>query len=135
MSHAAITREFTSHGVSRARLWFGLLGGAIAWTIHLLAAYAIAEFGCVGRLGERTYANISLVAWMELALTAAMVLVALAATAVSYRCQRQLRSIESGGGPLVAAYFTARAGLLASGTFTFVILFESIPIFFYLRSC
>ena len=78
--------------VSRASLWFGLFGGAIAWTIHFMSAYAVAEFGCVGKVGERIYWNISLVAWLELALTALALLVAAAATAVAYRSQRRLLS-------------------------------------------
>ena len=47
--------------VSRGALWFGLFGGAIAWTVHLMFAYAAAEFGCIGRLGERGYLGITLV--------------------------------------------------------------------------
>ena len=128
---AATTRE-----VSRASLWFGLFGGAIAWTIHFLSAYVVAEFGCVGRLGERSFGNISLVAWLELALTAVGVLVAAAATAVAHRSQRRLQaSATASDSSGEAERYTARAGLLTSGIFTFVILFESIPIFFYLRSC
>ena len=126
----------TKSEVSRLSLWFGLFGGAIAWTIHFMSAYAVAEFGCVGRLGERTYWNISLVAWLELAITAAAVLVAAAATAVAYRSQLPLlSSAYNADAAREAERQTARAGLLTSGVFTFAILFESIPIFFYLRSC
>jgi hypothetical protein len=135
MQQAVANRDLRHSGISRARLWFGLLGGASAWTIHLFSAYAIAEFGCVGRLAERSYGSLSVVAWLEVALTVAMLLVAAAATAVAYRSEQRLRSLESTGQNLVADSFTARAGLLASGIFTFVILFESIPILFYLRDC
>lgn len=137
--------------VSRGALWFGLLGGAIAWTVHLMFAYAAAEFGCVGRLGERGYLGITLVAWLEVALTSATALVAGAATFVAYRCDRRLRddAIQMGAAQtnaadsnaaltnaaLVAEQYTARAGLLTSGLFTFIILFESIPILYYLRNC
>lgn len=129
MSAAAMNSK-----VSRASLWFGLLGGAIAWTIHFLSAYAVAEFGCVGKLGQRSYGNISIVAWLELALTAVAVLVAATATAAAYQNQRRLLA-SAGGAALEAECCTARAGLYTSAIFTFVILFESIPIFFYMRSC
>jgi hypothetical protein len=122
--------------VSRGALWFGLFGGAVAWTVHLMLAYAAAEFGCVGRLGERGYLGISLVAWLELALTVVTTLVAGAATVVAYRNHRRLRSGEGEEDAAVAAErYTAWAGLLTSGMFTFIILFESIPILYYLHSC
>ncbi len=126
----------TNNEVSRVNLWVGLFGGAMAWAIHFLSAYVVAEFGCVGKLGERSYWNISLVAWLELVLTFAAVLAAAISTAVAYRSQLRLWSAtDAECATLQAERYTARAGLLTSGIFTFVILFESIPIFFYLRSC
>jgi hypothetical protein len=129
----AIAREIV---VSRGALWFGLLGGAIAWTAHLMLAYVAAEFGCVGRLGERSYLGISMVAWFEIVLTVVMTLASGAATAVAYRSHRRLRSSVTGeDNALAAERYTAWAGVLTSGTFTFIILFESIPILYYLHSC
>lgn len=126
----------TNGEVSRPSLWFGLFGGAMAWTIHFMSAYVVAEFGCVGGLGERSYWNISLVAWLELILTVTAVLVAAVSTAVAYRSQLRLPSGTDGAGTAQQAErYAARAGLLTSGIFTFVILFESIPIFFYLHRC
>jgi hypothetical protein len=124
--------------VSRGRgaLWFGLLGGAIAWTAHLLLAYVAAEFGCVGRLGERGYLGITPVAWLEAGLTLATALVSGAATVVAYRSHRRLRcDAEQADPTVVAEQYTARAGVLTSGLFTFIILFESIPILYYLHDC
>lgn len=121
--------------VSRGALWFGLFGGAIAWTAHLMLAYAAAEFGCVGRLGERGYLGITFVAWLELALTVATTMVAAAATVVAYRSHRHLRSGEAEDAKVAAERHIAWTGFLTSGTFTFVILFESIPILYYLHGC
>src|SRR5687768_10869842 len=130
---STVTREVR---VSRGALWFGLLGGAVAWTVHLMLAYAAAEFGCVGRLGERSYLGISLVAWLELALTVATTMAAGAATVVAYRSHRRLRSDDAEEDAAGAAErYTAWAGLLTSALFTFIILFESIPILYYLHSC
>jgi hypothetical protein len=123
---SAVARDV---GAGRGALWFGLLGGAAAWTAHLTLAYAAAEFGCVGGLGVRGYLGVSLVAWLELALTAVTTLVAASATAVAYRAFRRLRPDEA------AERYAARAGLLTSGLFTFIILFESIPILYYLHRC
>jgi hypothetical protein len=122
--------------VRRASLWFGLLGGAIAWAIHFLSAYVIAEFGCVGRLDLRRYGNISLVAWLELGISFIAVAAAAAATRAAHRCLQQLPSGDGDASAERPAERTlARTGLFTSGIFTFVILFESIPIFFYLHRC
>lgn len=134
MRTAVVTRQNTQYRYRRAALWFGLVGGGVAWTLHLLSAYAIAEFGCVSGMGERSTAGISLVAWMELAATAMTACLAAAAAVVAYRMQHQFAAGTSDS-THVGEQTTAWAGLLASGFFTFVILFESIPILFYLRDC
>ena len=119
---------------SRGPIWFGLFGGAIAWTIHLMFAYVTAEFGCVSGLAERDYLGLSIVAWIEFALTAVTTLLAGAATAVAYGVYRRLQS-ENQSGTQSAERYALRAGVLTSGIFTFVIVFESIPILYYLQNC
>jgi hypothetical protein len=128
----------TSHNgrVNRGALWFGLLGGAFAWLAHLIFAYLVAEFGCVGRWDEQSYLGVSVVAWLVIALTAATTLAACAATAVAYRSHRLLRSsADHHSANPAAERDTAWYGVLTSGLFVFVILFESIPILYYLKSC
>lgn len=132
LTNSTVTRQVE---VSRGALWFGLLGGAISWTAHLILAYAVAEFGCVGQLGERGYLGVSTVAWLELSLTVVTTLVAGTATVVAYRSHRRLRSRDADDAAEAAERYTAWAGLLTSGMFTFIILFESIPILYYLHSC
>jgi hypothetical protein len=120
--------------VGRAAMWFGLLGGAGAWTAHLLLAYSVAEFGCLSGFGERSYMTISVVAWLEVAVTALTAVIAAFAAFVAFRSYRILRSqdvVET----TAAEEYTARVGLITSGIFTFIILFESIPILYYLRTC
>lgn len=119
--------------ISQWTLWFGLIGGALAWLTHLLSAYAIAEFGCVGRLGEVHYLELSLVAWLELGSTAVTTLASAAATVVANQNHARLRAIHEESDSARENF--AWSGVLASGLFTFFILFESIPILFYLQSC
>ena len=126
----------THSPISRGSLWFGLLGGALIWTIHFMLAFGIAEFGCVSGLGQRWYGGVSVVAWLELAITVAAFSIAIAATAVAYRNQVRLTSPAPNPGSIAEIHeYTARAGFYTSAIFSFVILFESIPIFFYLRHC
>lgn len=128
----------TSAAVHRPMLWFGLLGGALAWTAHLMFAYAAAEFGCVSGWGRGRYLDVSFVAWLEVALTAVTATVAAASTFVAYRYHRRLAPppLESAdGSALTTQRYIAFVGLLAGSLFFVAILFESIPIFFYLRHC
>jgi hypothetical protein len=111
------------------------LGGSAAWTAHLLLAYGIAEFGCVSGLGERSYNGISVVAWLEITATILATTAAASATWVANRSRRILRSQAQELGDPAAAEYTAKAGQITSGIFTFIILFESIPILYYLRDC
>lgn len=121
--------------VSRGALWFGLFGGALAWTIHLMFAYVAAEFGCVGGYGEAGYLGISVVAWLVLALTVATMTVSGAATLVAYRSHRRMRSAEDEREAEAAMRHAAWTGFLTSGLFTLIIFFESIPILYYLHRC
>ncbi len=128
----------SSATVHRPTLWFGLLGGALAWTAHLMFAYAAAEFGCVSGWGRGRYLDVSFVAWLEVALTAVTATIAAASTFVAYRYHRRLATLQIASAE-VSAHATQRyiafVGLLAGSLFFVAILFESIPIFFYLRHC
>lgn len=124
-------------GVNRFLLWFGVLGGAVAWTAHLLLAYAIAEFGCVSPFGQLRWMGITAVAWSVIAVSLLTLLVAVAATWVSQRSARRLV-----GSSTAADYesadprvFMARTGRITSGLFVFIILVQTLPVLYYLRNC
>lgn len=125
-----------NHGVSQFALWFGLLGGAVAWLVHLLSAYAIAEFGCVGTLTSIVFLTITAVAWMEIGVSLLTLLAAIAAVVVAYRSRRRLQAkTENEAAVPRGELFLARTGLITSILFVLVILVESVPIFFYLQGC
>lgn len=118
---------------SRGRQWFAFLGGAIAWTLHLIGAWAIAEFGCVSGLASVLWMGLSAVAWMLIALTAFTLIVAIAAAGLGYRDHRRLAA--TGSAAEDGGQYLARAGWMISALFALIIAFESIPIFFYLQHC
>lgn len=124
-----------SIGKGRAALWFGLIGGGAAWGTHLLLAYAISEFGCVGGLELPGYLGISPVAWLLLNVTLLTTAVASIATMVAWRRRGCLSGAAERAAPDVAERYAAHVGLVCSGLFTLIILFESLPIFYYLRGC
>ncbi len=119
-----------SHATSASpfAIWFGLLGGAFAWFLQLLLIYSIAEFGCESPLKDYAMFGIGAVAWLSLAVSAGMFLVALLATGVAYGNVRKK-------GPDDGSTSLARAGYIANGTFMIAIIVEAVPIFYYLNRC
>lgn len=122
--------------VSRAALVFGCLGGPIAWVIHLMTSYLLAEWGCVAGLGEITYSEVSVLSWLIILVTVITFAIAAAATGIAYRSDQRLKTDERGGTdtPAPRAHI-ARTGMITSALFTFVILVETIPLFLFLNRC
>jgi hypothetical protein len=91
-------------------LWFGVLGGGLAWTIHLMAAWLLDELGCTH--GSQHVFGLPL----RLAVGAATVLpglVAVAALVVAGRALRVLRRAQQDPPPGVAARQIDRARFMA----------------------
>lgn len=130
--------EATTHGIPpvRARLGFGLLGGALAWLAHLLLVWAISEFGCLGGLGEAAWLRLSGIAWLVVLVSFGTFGVALAATLVACGSRRRLGSgAAQPAGASGSELFLAQAGWITSGLFAVVILVETVPVLFYLHDC
>jgi hypothetical protein len=123
--------------VTDSLLWFGFLGGAFAWVIHLLSAYAIAEFGCISPFHQSELWGFSGIAWLIGAVSVVTLVVAFAAFFVARRSKLRFagaieaRRLEAGD----ARVFLARSGVITSALFILIIVVESIPILFYLRGC
>jgi hypothetical protein len=135
MSRQGIHNDEGYIAVTRAGLWFGLLGGGIAWLLHFLSSYVIAEFGCVSNWGQNKYLGVTMLAWLLLGVSAFATGLAAFATFVAYRAKQRLGELEHSDGQTSSAVYMARAGYITSGVFLFVIIVESIPIFFFLQSC
>jgi hypothetical protein len=120
--------------VSRFRLWFGLFGGAVAWTVHFLAAYAIAEFGCVSSFRDARFLGITGVAWGILAITALTLVLAVGGLEIARRSKRLLL-VEVHEDEDEPEAFMARAGWITSVVFVAIIVAQTVPVLYYLRSC
>lgn len=131
------TRAEDRSGSLDLLLWFGVLGGAIAWLVHLMLSYGIAEFGCVSQFHELRFLGFTAVAWLEVGVSLLTLAVAIAATLIARRNtsyfsgEVEAARVESGD-PRV---FMARSGMLSSGIFAFIIAVQALPILFYLRDC
>lgn len=105
------------------RLWFGTLGAAAAWFVHLVVVYVLVPVTCA--LGG-----------MTLMVAASIVLggVAVAAGYVAWRSWSQMSDEARGNliGEMEGSRkgFMLYGGLLASGVFLLAILLATIPIFF-----
>ena len=122
----------------RLMLWFGLLGGGTAWTLHLLLAYLIAEFGCVSGQDSIVVGGIALPALLLLLMSVLMFTVAAGAALAARLAGRRLArdgDHDRGGQAVAAERAMARTGLYASALFAFIIVVQSVPIVFYVRGC
>lgn len=120
---------------SRGALWFGFIGGLLAWFAHLVLAYTIGEFGCVSATDRHTWLGVSAVAWMILGATVVTFVPAGLAMLVAFRAYNQLvgdggEEVTEPGRPLLAS-----AGLFLSGIAALTILVQTLPVLFYLRDC
>lgn len=118
-----------SAGVSRWTLRFVLLGGGVAWTLHLLLAYVIAEFGIVSGFVDTRWAGLDAVSWLLIGLSVAMLALAAAASWASWR----VRCADGDDEEARTVRFCVRFGRAANVAFLVIIAVESVPIFFFLR--
>jgi hypothetical protein len=131
-----MTALTTSPRVSRWALGFATLGGGTAWFAHLVLAWMIAEWGCFAGLYRWTSWGLPSITWAIIAVSAVLLLVGLAATWIAYRTEVEIRKhgfqtnvTESTAG------FIAKTALASNVLFTVIILFQTVPILFFLRSC
>lgn len=118
-----------------------LFGGAICWTIQLLFAVFISEWGCISGMGDFRLFGVTAIAWSVIAVS----LLTMALTGWAMRlslgsCRRQSRSAaESDSEDFAAeresARYLAQVAVWSNGLFLFIIVAQTIPILFYLTEC
>jgi len=121
--------------VGRWELRFAILGGGIAWTLHLLLAYVVAEFGCIAGLGQVSFLGLNVVSWLLFLVTIPTLGMGLAATYVSWRCHSKAEKALAAQADLAGENFVAYTGLISNLIFVFIIVVQTIPIFYFLREC
>jgi hypothetical protein len=77
MSQGETEQAVGAAGTSVGRLLFAVLAGAIAWSLHFLASYAVVSVGCVARWDSTL--------WIVAAGTAVLAALALWSTVVAWR--------------------------------------------------
>ena len=119
----------------RTGLFFGALGGAVAWSAHLGLAYLVAEFGCLAGMQRYTMMGVTSIAWLVIAVSIVTLAASGAATLVAWRAHRRLGGGTDDDEPSGADAYLAWFGVITSGLFTFVIAVQALPVLFYLSHC
>lgn len=119
-------------------LWFGFLGGAASWLLHLVIAYGISEIACHSDRLAFSIAGLPAGEFLGYGATLLAALTALTATYVAFALRpegvvdqvEQPGSIEAEG----RSRFMAYTGIVMSGLFTLAILAGGLG-FFFLNPC
>jgi hypothetical protein len=128
-------------------LWFAVLGGAVAWSAHLLLGWGLEEIACSPVSAGPDVLGVSLTVWIGV-LTVVLGAVTVAAGLLAYRFWRQSGAadpstrIEPGGGDpepqsLIRggrAGFMALFGLAANALFLLIIVYGGVSLLL-LRPC
>ena len=106
-------------GIARGALWFGLLGGILAWVAAFTASYPLGAAAC------STAAGVVL-----LAVTVAAALVALAAAFTAFRNWRIVSALdeEASGERAGQERFFAFGGMLLSGVAVLLLVAHALPL-------
>ena len=121
-----------------AALWFGLFGAPVAWSLQLLASYALVAHGCYPDAEPMTMPVVPCLRTLVLGTGAAALAVALLAGGSAWRSWRttqhegrQEALLEAGEG---RTRFMALAGMLLSAVFVLGIVMNVVPVLL-LRPC
>ena len=129
MQHDALA----GRAVTRGTRWFGLLGSAVAWFIHLVVVYTLAEAACVTGFPWFAVWGIHGASILIVAVTLLTLALAAASGYVAYRNGRHLDRVHDGQRASVdrgVAQHMARGGVYLGVAFVFIIAAETLPVFF-----
>jgi hypothetical protein len=103
-----------------------------------LSAYAIAEFGTISGFAERRWSGLDAVSWLLLLASVAMTAFATTSVVVARRfraaCARDDARPDALDEAARTAEFCARFGVETNAVFLAVIVVQTIPVFYFLRT-
>jgi len=119
--------------MSRSRLellqWFGLFGGALAWTLQHVVGYGISDSGCSVAGAQWDLHAAALQATLSL-VTGAVVVAAWVAAFVAFR---ETRAIDADApGPSGRIHFFAQAALLGNVLFLVIVVLDGVSSIYHL---
>jgi hypothetical protein len=120
--------------VTPAALWFGLFGAPVAWSLQLVASYALVAHGCYPDAEPMTIPVVPGLKTLVLGTGVAALVVALLAGGAAWRSWRATRNeqggehealLEAGEGRM---HFMALAGMLLGAVFVMGIVMNVVPV-------
>ena len=125
--------------VARIAPWFAFLGGAAAWALHLVIAYALVEVACRSDRLAGSLLGLDTAHALGLALTLVAAVTAFGAASVAWSMTKDgipLDPVDQTGAPeaIGRRRFMAYAGVVMNGLFLLAIVMGGLP-FLVLRAC
>jgi uncharacterized membrane protein len=118
--------------VSTFRLWFGLFGAPVTWSVHFLLIWSVVEMGCgLGLENSQLFSGINMVHGLVLLLTlVALILIGLIMF-TAYRNWQYIKAEERQFSKQVAdrVRFMALTGMGFGLLFLLVVLYVTLPVF------
>jgi hypothetical protein len=111
------------HRIGGLLLWFGTLGGAVAWSVHLLLAWAIDELVCASSHPDVAGVPLSKVLGAIVIVPAAVAVAAIGVAWVAFRRLSRASAEDDGNQSLGRARMMAVIGLSANLLFFAIIVF------------
>ncbi len=112
----------------RLMTWYSFLGGAIAWTLHLMGSYGLSEMLCLKN------ASTLLLTLVLSGLTLISLAISGSAFWIARRKQLELAAAldsKAMGNP----FFMALTSVISNGFFSVVILAQALPVFMLRGAC
>jgi hypothetical protein len=137
---AAVHSAAAVRSVTPAALWFGLFGAPVAWSLQLLASYALVAHGCYPDAEPMTMPVVPGLRALVLGTGAAALAVALLAGGSAWRSWRATQHEHDGGHEALLeagegrTRFMALAGMMLSAVFVLGIVMNVVPLLL-LRPC
>lgn len=108
-------------------IWFiSILGGAIAWSIHLVISYGISEAACEIENSLFYFMGFTSAGWWLIITTLLCLSLSIASTVISYNRHKVAETED----PFISTF-----GIYVNLIFTLAILAQSMPIFTLLGDC
>lgn len=126
MPDAAAQKALPHRRRGAALSWFGTIGGAVAWAIHLTTVWLTEELACA--TGTREVAGMSLAAAL-LVMTVVPGAVIAAALAVSGLAWRRTAAVGHNHGERYdRAAFVAVVGVVANSLFLLIVVYDGVAL-------
>lgn len=112
----------TSNNLSGPRITLYSFLAAILWAIHFMVIYALAEFGCQAGMGQTSRFIIGVT----------LLLIILGIFSI-YKSIKLSQKFQRETSPLF--YFLTHYGILNNIVFTFIMAYQSVPVFYFRGEC